>query len=444
MLHRTRVLILRIVFALAVVLLMAVMSCDGPESGPAESSLRMPVELLWKYEVPQIGIQNFFVEDGIVAVGGWRRYGGNKLRELHALDVETGSVLWSFTSGYGPSWNPDNIHLYNGIVYFMETKASVSPRGTALRAVDASTGDALWSYGPLSSSLWPPSLLVSEEAVYAVQWWNRYTSVVALNSETGALIWERSMLNSFPKFISDDVMFIQFSDDAVADGVGALDAATRELMWRREGNIYTATAEADGTVIVKSYIDSDGVVEGLNSKTGTLRWRYQQTFNSVSIQSVRDGIVIITSHRLSSDRFEKRFDDDICALDAKNGTELWCGKQESRALRYLGRGDGNVYSRSGNRVSALDAATGMELWSHDLEDMTVWLRILGGRPYVGARVLEGSRRYVGAIDALDPESGATVWQYQQDEGVSLGSLIVTNGTALVMTERGLMAMTSGQ
>ena len=439
MIHRIRVLILRVVCGLAVVLLMAVMSCDSPESGPAESSLRMPVELPWKYEVPQMVSQNFFVEDGIVVVGlGSHRYGSNELRELHALDVETGSVLWSFTSGYGPHWDADNIHLYNGIVYFLETKASVSPRGTitALRAVDASTGDALWSYGPLSPFVFTPSLLVSEEAIYVVQW---DRSVVALNSETGALIWEHGMLNSFPKFISDGVMFIQFSDDTV----GALDAATGELMWRREENIYTAMAEADGIVIVKSHVDSDGVVEGLNSKTGALRWRYQQTFNSVSIQSVRDGIVIVTSHRRSSDSFEKRFDDDICALDAKNGTELWCGKQESRALWYLGRGDGIVYSRSGTHISALDAATGMELWSYDQEGKTILSRVLGGSPYVGARVLGGSP-YVGAIDALNPESGTPLWQYQPDEEVLLDSLFITNDVALVMNKRGLMALASAE
>ena len=129
MIHRIRVLILRVVCGLAVVLLMAVMSCDSPESGPAESSLRMPVELPWKYEVPQMVSQNFFVEDGIVVVGlGSHRYGSNELRELHALDVETGSVLWSFTSGYGPHWDPDSIHLYNGNCVFLWRLRPLFPR----------------------------------------------------------------------------------------------------------------------------------------------------------------------------------------------------------------------------------------------------------------------------------------------------------------------------
>ena len=247
-----RVWTLVIVGGLLALLMVAAVACDedAPAGGGSPTSTGERTvgagELLWKHSVS--GIDAFLIEDGVVVIGiESLRYGDDESRELHALDAETGGVLWRLAVGFSPRWGHRSLRLSDGVVYFVDTKAAVAPAPTpglqtTLHAIDATTGRALWRY-ELEPGFRPEWFAVPDAVVIADS-----DSIFALNAATGQLLWDGN-LDAIPQELSDSVVYTDSFKDTSAYAVVALDAGTRSLLWGQEG-MRGMRREADGIVLI--------------------------------------------------------------------------------------------------------------------------------------------------------------------------------------------------
>ena len=130
--------------------------------------------------------------------------------------------------------------------------------------------------------------------------------IVALNSETGDLVWEYPLHvqpNSFPT-VAQDLLYWGLRDGTLI----ALKYTTGELVWtyKTGAAIYSAPTVVEGVLYVGS---SDNNIYALDALTGAERW-YKTTENwVVGPASVDKGIVVFGGQ-----------DRELYMLDANNGT----------------------------------------------------------------------------------------------------------------------------
>ncbi len=125
---------------------------------------------------------------------------------------------------------------------------------------------------------------------------------------------------------------------------------------------------------------------------------------------VHDGVMFVHS-----------FGDNIQALDAKTGNELWHysrdlaeGSQPS-VKRNIALYDGKVYAGTSDlHVVALDARTGAVVWDTRIAEDGERVRITGGPLVAGGVVTQGvvGRMPGGAyLQALDAQTGEPMWRF---------------------------------
>jgi len=125
---------------------------------------------------------------------------------------------------------------------------------------------------------------------------------------------------------------------------------------------------------------------------------------------VHDGVMFVHS-----------FGDNIQALDAKTGTELWHyarelpeGVQPTVKRNIALYGDKVYAGTSDLHVVALDIKTGAVVWDTPIGEAGPGVRITGGPLIAGGRVMQGlvGRMPGGAyLQALDAETGALEWRF---------------------------------
>lgn len=134
---------------------------------------------------------------------------------LFALDPTNGAILWSSPLG-GTSWWSGSCYE-NGRVFALNGSG-------LLRAFDAATGTLIWSAligGSIENA--PPT------AFQGVIYVSVHSKVVAVNADTGAVIWTKSVINgdtSSPA-VTNDGLWVSYS----CPNVYKLNPATGEQMW---------------------------------------------------------------------------------------------------------------------------------------------------------------------------------------------------------------------
>ena len=261
--------------------------------------------------------------------------------------------------------------------------------------------------------------------------------MVALDAETGDLIWSRETrvpLNSVPTVDNGRVFVI--SDD---NELFALNSNTGDVIWSYQGIIETAsmlTAPAPAVVddvVIAPF--SSGELVALRVQNGGVLWQDAlsstarltplASLNDISGgPAVADGYVIATAQS-----------GVMTAFDLRTGQRVWSQPAGSLSIPLIA-GDVVFTATTTGQVAALSKLDGTVLWIQQLENFknakkrkerTVWT----GPILAGNRLLVASSR--GDVAILDPRSGSVLKDMKVNGGVFVPP-VIANETVYILTD----------
>lgn len=302
---------------------------------------------LWEFD-PGVRIW-----DRAYASDGRRIYVGVENGRLIALAPETGEMLWQAELGINTQIPPLPVE---GVVYvsttFVGTALAGDPAGKAvLFALDAADGDVLWSFESGNYILQTPFLF--EDVIYVAGSFfdpaevdeGGHMRLYALDATDGTVRWSYESTDGYPKqlYATDNaVAYIAYTDFTAG-----VDAATGDLLWRRDTGNWVPALSGSGDTIY--YGSANTVVHAIHAGTGDVVWQYnipEGTFNYMIGAPVRigDELVFLTQQG------------DVMSLNAQSGELLWslqtgisgarAGLSVSGNWIYIGDADGMVYGFS--------------------------------------------------------------------------------------------------
>ncbi|MEP4051821.1 MAG: PQQ-binding-like beta-propeller repeat protein [Litorimonas sp.] len=261
--------------------------------------------------------------------------------------------------------------------------------------------------------------------------------MVALNAQTGELIWARQTrvpLNSIPTVDNGRVFVI--SDD---NELFALNENTGEVLWSYQGIIETAsmlTAPAPAVIddvvlapfssgeLIALRVQNGGVL-WQDSLSSTARLTPLASLNDISGgPAVADGYVIATAQS-----------GVMTAFDLRTGQRVWSVPAGSLSIPLIA-GDVVFTATTTGQVAALSKLDGTILWIAQLEsyknekkrkERTVWT----GPLLAGNRLVVASS--AGNVTLLDPRSGAVIKEMKVKSGVFVPP-VIANETVYILTD----------
>jgi outer membrane protein assembly factor BamB len=261
---------------------------------------------------------------------------------FYALDAQTGMLKWSVILPWHTVSFPT---LAFNTLYFGIFTADHGNCG--LVALDEFSGQLLWEYVTYPG-VWGAVAADNNTHVVFTGLGNPGAAVVALNAQTGNVIWKHSI----PEYGTDDDVGsgITVSNGLVyADSKNgseyALNEQTGAIVWsalvgkQSNGNISSQAVSANGNLYVGS-LSND--LYALNATTGSLVWKTPTNSHIYSSPAIANGVVYVAS-----------FDENIYALDANTGVVLWKYKLGGQSFSspivvngwlYCGATDGKLYA----------------------------------------------------------------------------------------------------
>ncbi|HXU08250.1 MAG TPA: PQQ-binding-like beta-propeller repeat protein [Blastocatellia bacterium] len=334
---------------------------------------------IWSYDAgrqPQLErCQTTYGIDSTAALAGGKLYFGNGLAQLYALNASNGQLIWK-TQLADPNqafhiWNSPVVS--NGKIYVGLASHCVNPcvQGR-LVCVDANDGRVLWSFaaapdGSTGGAVWSSAAVDATRRIAYVGTGNFCTGVdshssevVALNADTGSLIW------TFRKVPFGDKNNLDFGSSPVLYDIGstpvlaipskdghcyALNRVTGELLWDTlvtDGNSIGGSISSPAVAYGRIYFGGTvqlrtGKVVALDQRDGRIVWDVPQSSKVFGAAAVSGGVLLIGG-----------FDGRIHAYDASTGAELWNaqtnaiagGVSISERRVFVGSMDHNVYAFS--------------------------------------------------------------------------------------------------
>ena len=196
------------------------------------------------------------------------------------------------------------------------------------------------------------------------------------------------------------------------------------VLWQYDaGSEPYAPAVRDGV----AYVSAGNYVHAVDAATGTLLWRYGETYANHSPPATSDSVVYVGSNE-SGGAF-------VVALDAASGNVLWRFPTGGPVDFPPAVSGGTVYAASFDGfLYALDAETGALSWKFNAS----------AYGWATAPVASGGTVYVaegGALHALDAGTGAVRWRHGSDGAAS--SVILADGVLYVAEDGALYALDAG-
>lgn len=185
-------------------------------------------------------------------------YFGSSDGFFYSVQLKTGEKNWSFPTRVENIGSP---LFYKGMVYFLSGN-------NAFYALDAKTGKQIWLYSRIEAtqfSIRGASEPVVDNDIIYVGFSDG--ALVSFNSQTGSVIWEKS-INKNKKFkdvdskivIDRDRLYVSGYDEALY----CLDKNTSNVIWKvNEGGFYPVTLQAD-KVYYSTTQDSILVIDAKN------------------------------------------------------------------------------------------------------------------------------------------------------------------------------------
>lgn len=290
------------------------------------------VELVWDVELADGGDKGsrhgpVATGDGLIVVTG---------RNLHSLSND-GGVRWSYETDAQDS--PDIPVAEHGLVLFRTVSGKIV-------ALDTKTGAAVWERKDLGAD--DSSVVSDGERAYLT---TRDGRIIALNAADGGVAWVREEGKRFATPVVQGNGLYACAGHAPL--IIALDARTGETAWTAPVAGFASPAIGVDSVFVS-------VVRGiaaLFAKTGESQWMSDFSAEAKSMP-------VLTVDRI----YVKTGDCTVWCLDHERGEVVWRysvpSQNQERYPEAPGVGDGVVCCAMGGALHAFDADNGTRLWAH--------------------------------------------------------------------------------
>lgn len=374
-----------------------------------------------------------------LAQSPWPKYrgdAGNTGRGPGAGAMNT--LLWSTAAGSADRVEASAVIGADGTVYLGADDGKVY-------AYNGATGAIRWAVTVQRQGVDASAAVGAGGVVYV----GAGHAMVALDPVTGAEKWRFATagdVESSPNLSVDGTLYFG-ADDA---RLYALESSTGALRWYFDFPDGSDTDSSpalgsDGTVYIGS---NSGMLYALEGRSGALKWSFAAVDEISGAPALgADGTVYVTA--LNAAKSEVR----VYALDGASGYLRWVSSLPSASAKSVALGaDGTVFvsgkglpPASGGgietrpAVRALDGKTGVQKWERLLEPGSpgVSAPSLGadGTVYVQAQkplAVSG----VGKLSALDPSTGAVMWEFATHGSSNSSPAIGADGTIYVGSDDG--------
>ncbi len=430
-------------------------AANGPTLTPVQPTSRGSS---WRFEVGQ------HVTWSPIAMGGVL-YVGSEVGEIHALDSETGRLLWSHTVGIR-HYIPQAPTIGGGVFYYSVGGLNVELDAVGLYALDASTGELLWTYRANGEVRRFQELVSSPVVADGVVYFasqarvSRNAYLYALDALTGDLLWNiQADHHEGTPVIAGGVVYFA-AGDLRGNHLHAVDALSGKLVRRirhevmeQNDDIYRQVKKIAGGV---AYSGSGWRhLLAVDASTLQLIWRTAgpEGRGAVKPDWAEEVVYVVDrGNQISTpppdpsgvvpDILYETWNGYVAALDKATGEPLWSFSEDRTDIFSATYIDGAIYvhwgpSVEGDRLYVLDPADGQVTEAHDLAELQGARAV--GESTVVDRVLYhwGSD---GHIYAWDVSTGELLWRHEV--GRIAGSfqdppfLAVMDGMVYVNTEDG--------
>ena len=354
------------------------------------------LELLWSIDELG-GVTGTPVSiDGVVYFGDWNG-------SLHAVDAETGAVVWEeqiavdeVTFGF-----PVKVPIA-ATALVTDSRVFVPDLDGFLHARDRETGSALWVTevdDQPAAAIFSAPVLVDGLLVVAVGGNDSFDaslrgSVVAVDADTGVVSWQMYTTDEdsgvrtgvwTSAAVDRDLSLVFFGTGdsmglpaPLANALVAIDYGSGELVWHHvlspadqiEADVGASPSlfTIDGRDVV-GVGGKNGLFTAVDRRTGTEVWSVQLTegdesaFASgvYSTAALGDGVIFVNAKPLDA------AGSVTFALDMSDGSTVWERPLPSAAFSSMTLANGVVYQGTvAGTIYALDATDGTVLWSDEL------------------------------------------------------------------------------
>jgi outer membrane protein assembly factor BamB len=348
--------------------------------------------------------------------------------------------LWA-QDGYGPGhtgYNPSESVINTGTVAKLKqrwtVKATLEPEGCwptpqpplvqngkmflldqgKVSGYDNKTGKRLWT--ATTAYLDAHAITVAGGLVLATEVncfsnSNYDTNVVALNPNTGKLVWDELQAYSVNTSVADAGVFVVSGYCGICDdeeyGTTAFRVSDGKRLWSRTNYILAGPVAANGRIVLRD--TDDPQTEVVDIKTGGVL--------------AGGGVWLAAAANPAGNQFYLYNTAGIGAFDAKTLKAKWTVKKESGVLVADGK---RVFVASANRINAYNAATGKLSWTRAVPDPNNLIRA-GGLLYA----LSGKKLQILSPTTGKPIASGAAYGNLTDHVVAAGGRLYTTSGATV-------------
>ncbi len=361
----------------------------------------------------QVGVSGRALFGSPVIAGG-RAYLATDAGRLFALDLDDGTIAWSFTASTNFRTTPA---IADGRVYFGGGDDGI------FYAVDAESGEPQWTYGTSDRLTYTTPTIVDGRVYFGTGWGEGNGGwVYALDAATGALVW-RTFIGAqifFAPAVADGMVFAASYD---AGRLVALDADTGEERWAlaRDSDSFAAIPTyAQGVVYIGTgdFDTGAGSILAVDAATGALRWEAAGHGDAAGSAPIVHGDLVIVGSNITN---------WVAAYDRATGAPAWVSPIGSAVSNGQLAADGLVVggSQQDHRAWAIDAYTGGLRWEVTLDD-----NVLAAPALADGRLVVATRS--GQVTAFEAP-GTVTGVITDDTGEPLGATVRIAVTGVSVT-----------
>jgi outer membrane protein assembly factor BamB len=248
---------------------------------------------------------------------------------VKAMDRTTGDERWSYKTGYG----------VQGAPLIVEDRVYIAT-DREVYALDVESGQLVWKVTTGTEGAYMGAPAYEEDVIYTTGG----KLLLALDAGSGRELWRTQKDEMFLGLaVADGLVYVGNFDRKLY----AFDQSSGEERWSFEGEevFWSSPAVSEGVI----YAGNARTVYALDAKTGEQLWSFDGESRSISEPLLSDGVVYVSdsSHELP------RGPRHLYALDARSGKEVWTFESISTFLPAPALGNGVIYVTSTGEIIAL-------------------------------------------------------------------------------------------